>query len=267
MRLVLRPQKIAKLRQDFRGEDVTKLQDYTTARLQELGKGPVEAATAVGLPRNFIRDLVAARKASIRSDRVVLFAQALETSVDRIEALMRGQGDTVEAGPTSHGIGHSESGTSSSQPPVTTLASPSAVPTADLVPVLGVAYGSVIANSFSGLVINSDPIEYIARPPALQGARDIYAVFISGESMSPQHSPGELRFVSPHRPATPGDTVIVQTRVWDDDPGQAYIKLLIRRHGGFLELRQINPEATIKIPEKYVRSVHRVLTTRELFGI
>ena len=133
--------------------------------------------------------------------------------------------------------------------------------------VRGTALGSVVANGVEGFQFEGGaPVDYVRRPPALQHVRDAYAIFVSGDSMDPLHGPGELRFVNPTRPPAPGDSVIVVTRHWAEDPGQAYIKIYRRRKGEALVLEQINPHLRIEIPLRYVVSVHRVLSTAELFG-
>jgi phage repressor protein C with HTH and peptisase S24 domain len=134
-------------------------------------------------------------------------------------------------------------------------------------PVWGTAQGSIVDSQFEGFSLHSgDPVEFVRRPPALARVRNAYAIYVSGDSMAPMHAPGELRFVNPNRPAAPGDTVIVQTKSHDDDPGQGYIKILRRQRPDTVELEQINPLAKISVEMKFVVNIHRVLTMNELFG-
>lgn len=135
------------------------------------------------------------------------------------------------------------------------------------VPVLTTAHGALIAGEVTGTRIGPQ-LQRVPRPPnpALAHA-DLYAVFIEGDSMLPEHPEGALRFVQRGRPALPGDSVVVHTRNWDEDPGQAYIKRLRGGHRGKLVLEQLNPSATVEIPEQYVTAVDRVLSFNELFGI
>ncbi len=106
----------------------------------------------------------------------------------------------------------------------------------------------------------------MARPAALSGSRQLYAIYVSGSSMAPMHGHGELRFVDPARPARPGDTVVVQTRPSSETGGETLLKIFVGRKDDKTVLRQLNPEATVEIPNRHVVSVHRVLTTNELFG-
>lgn len=134
------------------------------------------------------------------------------------------------------------------------------------VPVMGTAMGSLFNDKFEGIEVFTDPIEYVRRPPSLMTVPDAYAIYVVGDSMYPMHSPGDLRFVHPHKQPRPGSTVIVQTRHWEHDPGQAYIKIFRRRTATSIVLEQFNPPVTIEIPVKYVVSMHYVPDLAELFG-
>lgn len=57
------------------------LRQRVAARLRELGIGPIEAAQAVELERNFIRDFLEGKKRSFSQGKVPLVAQALKWSV------------------------------------------------------------------------------------------------------------------------------------------------------------------------------------------
>jgi len=136
------------------------------------------------------------------------------------------------------------------------------------VPVWGGAMGSLIDTNFEGFhLFTGQPVDYVRRPPALAGVRDAYSIYVNGDSMDPMHPHGALRFIHPHRPPQPGDTVVVMTKHWDSDPGQGYIKILRRRQGDKLVLEQLNPQARIEIPLQYVVSVHKVLDMNDLFGV
>lgn len=129
------------------------------------------------------------------------------------------------------------------------------------VPVLGTAAGSVV-----GAFVIDGPIDWVKRPPALANAKNLYALYVAGESMVPRFSPGDLIFVSPDRPANSGDVVVIQTRTHESAPIQSWIKILIQRREGEVVAQQINPSAEIRFRADQVVGVHRVLTMREMFG-
>jgi DNA-binding XRE family transcriptional regulator len=143
---------------------------------------------------------------------------------------------------------------------------PSALPAGIMpsdVPVQGVAVGGA-AGDFR---FNGEVVDYVRRPPGIQHMRNVYALWISGDSMSPWNNDGDLVYVSPARPATPGDYVVVQMNdTADGEPGLAMVKRLVGRTPTQLKLGQYNPEKEFTVALSKVKAVHRVLTLRELLG-
>lgn len=229
-------------------------------RLQALGLSQREASLKAGLDAGAIRDLRRrGEHASMRGDTLAKLARALETSVGWLSGEADDEPVVDESPPPSApDLG----------PPVRAadIHLPARQQMTEDVPVLGTALGSVV-HHVEGFHFEGGRIDTVRRPPALAGAKDLYAVYVEGDSMEPAHPAGELRFVHPHRPCQIGDTVVVMTRTHNDDPGQAYIKVLRKRALGSLILEQYNPPATITIPMQYVISMHRVLTMNELFGV
>lgn len=111
-------------------------------------------------------------------------------------------------------------------------------------------------------------VRMIARPPALQGARDLYAIYFHGESMMPRFEPGEVGIVDPRRPAGPGDYVLVQLNNGEEDHvTSVLVKKLVRATMRELVLEQFNPPAVFTVPRNRVARFHRILPQTELlFG-
>lgn len=111
-------------------------------------------------------------------------------------------------------------------------------------------------------------VRMIARPPALQGARDLYAIYFHGESMAPRFEPGEVGIVDPTRPAGPGDYVLVQLNNGSEDHvTSVLVKRLVRSTSRELVLEQFNPPAVFTVPRARVARVHRIIPQTELlFG-
>lgn len=66
------------------------LKEIVELRLRELGLGPVEAATASGIERTYIRDIVEGKKKSVRNDKLPGLARALRldpAALSRLEIL------------------------------------------------------------------------------------------------------------------------------------------------------------------------------------
>lgn len=131
------------------------------------------------------------------------------------------------------------------------------------VPVRGTAAGSHTKGSFS---LYADIIDYVRRPPALAGARDVYALYVEGESMIPQYAPGEVIFVHPRKPVRIGDPVVVQVS-YRDGEFEGTIGIYRRPHTDWIVIGKHNPVAEVQIKRGNETQVHRILTMNELFGI
>jgi phage repressor protein C with HTH and peptisase S24 domain len=212
-------------------------------RLDALGKtARAVSIEATGSPET-IRGILSGRVRNPRIDTVQAIARALGLPAEELVALAAGSApQEISEAPVE---------------PVATSLLPRDVP------VLGTAAGS-LAGAFQ---LSDSPIDYVRRPPGLTNARDIYAIYIEGESMVPEHRPGDLRFVSPHKPPALGDTVIVQVRDHEAAGVQAYIKHLVRRGGEWLTLAQLNQPKELQLATASVVAVHKVLTLNELFGV
>jgi|GEM_PF-3406391 len=64
------------------------LKEIVEIRLEQLGLGAVEAATAAGIERTYIRDIVERKKKSVRADKLAALASALKIDA---AALARGE--------------------------------------------------------------------------------------------------------------------------------------------------------------------------------
>lgn len=111
-------------------------------------------------------------------------------------------------------------------------------------------------------------VRYIARPPALTGARDLYAIYFHGASMEPRWEAGEVGLVDPRRPVRSGDYVLVQLTNGDGpDVVTVLAKRLVRQTAGELVLEQFNPPAIFSVPRAKVARVHRIMQQTDLlFG-
>ncbi|WP_127142867.1 XRE family transcriptional regulator [Pelagibacterium montanilacus] len=231
------------------------------SRLTQLKLSPRAASLSVSSNPDLIRGILRkGDRANPTSETINLIARAL--GVQR-EWLLWGTGD---------GESHIPPAAKSDEFSPADVPYPMAQQMRQDIPVLGTAAGTLIhpednGKEVEGFQIEGSVIQYVRRPPALEHVKDAYAILVEGDSMAPRHNPGELRFVHPLHPAAPGDTVIVQTRSWNDDPGQAYIKIYRRRTADKILLEQLNPACTIEIPLKFVTAVHRVMDLNELFGI
>ena len=218
-------------------------------RLEVLGKTARAASLEVGAPEGFIKGILKQPDTHHpRTDTLSKLAAALELPLE----------DVLEAA-----SGATMRGDVKIAPPILFPERTGAMPRD--VPVMGTAAGSVLGGydfRFEGGVI-----DYVRRPPALAGAKDIYAIFVTGSSMEPKFSAGDLCFINPHRPPAIGDTVIIQIRPQTDGDPEAYIKHLVRRTADKVIASQLNPEGTIEFKAPTVIAIHKVLSMNELFGV
>lgn len=228
------------------------LREFIRERLDAIGRGPVEAATAAGLQKHFINDILHGRKQSVRGANLDKLAGALDVKpADLLNAMAGrppGGGDVLPA------------------PGVKLPAAPPLdVPVRDTSSGMPVVLSGEAGGAVEGFFMENDQsIGSVSRPPALTGVPDAYAIYVVGESMAPMHSAGELRFVHPHKPARPGDTVLIYLA--QDGREQAFIKRLVARTVDEIVAEQLQPAAIIRFRAASVRAVHKVLTTNELFG-
>lgn len=230
------------------------------SRLAALGMSEAEACQAAGIGRDTIRDLRRGRRQTLTGQTLKKLAPVLRTTESWL--LSEDAGISPAETPLS---ARSEARLA----PIRGEAHPAPVALPHRqempkdVPVYGTAAGSLAgAFQFEGGVI-----DYVRRPPALIGASGVYALYVTGDSMSPEHRSGDLRFVHPGRPPRSGDTVIIQAKYREDGPVEAFIKHFIRRNSEKIYTRQINPPAELEFETRFVVHLHRVLTMNELFGV
>jgi transcriptional regulator with XRE-family HTH domain len=127
--------------------------------------------------------------------------------------------------------------------------------------------GVAVGGEDAGFHFNGEVIDYARRPPGLIGSKNVFAIYVVGDSMSPRYDEGDMVFVHPGHPPRPGCDVIVELQGRDGDPGPCYIKRLQRRTPTRLVLSQFNPAREIVVPLAKVRNVYRILTAAELLGL
>jgi phage repressor protein C with HTH and peptisase S24 domain len=131
-------------------------------------------------------------------------------------------------------------------------------------PVRGIAACSSADGAFQ---VDGHTVDYVRRPPALNGIPEAYGIYISGDSMTPKYNPGDLILVHPGRPARPGDYVVLAIQEDPNSEPHTFCKRLIRRHGGVITVEQFNPAHQRDFPENHVTALHRVLEMADLFGV
>lgn len=229
-------------------------------RLAQLRMSPEEASRRAGLDKSYLRKMFE-RGSHPRRDTLGALAEALQLPVEAL----------VSKAPLPEiavGIIPERSGQAAGIFPQPELRSSTVSPPLphDMpqnVPVMGTAAGAFTRGAFQ---LEGGVIDYVRRPPAMDGAKNLYALYIEGSSMEPRFFPGDLVFVHPDRPPRTGDPVVVQVKL-EEDRIEATIGHLEKRTPTELVIGKLNPAAHVKLKRDTVHAVHRVLTMNELFGI
>ena len=234
---------------------VMSLPQFVKMRLSEIGRDPFEAARLGGLKRTFVYDIMhGADDRTVRGSNLEALAKALDTTVAQITEAMTGTG-TAELPPGA-----------TAEIEIAPVPVPHMQKMAHNVPIFGTAAGAGMGQ-FEGFNFDDGQIGYARRPPGLDGAKDAYAIYIINDSMWPEHKAGDLRFVTPHRPPAPGDTVILQIQMDEDAPLQAFIKTLVKRTPTTIVVSQHNPPVTMEFSREAVIAMHRVPSLNDLYGV
>ena len=218
-------------------------------RLAVLGLTAEGASKKAGLDRSYLR-LFFERNTMPKLDTLEKLASALETTA---YWLANGDGNPNPV-PQPRTIPN---------PLNTPASSPSHVMPLD-VPVLGVVAGNHVHGAFQ---MEAAVIDYVRRAPGLFGAKNVYALYVQGDSMAPMHKAGDLLFIHPDRPPRIGDSVVVQFKESEGDYSEAMVGILEKRTPKTISLQKLNPPAIVDIDARKVEFVHRVLTMGELFGV
>jgi len=131
-------------------------------------------------------------------------------------------------------------------------------------PVQGTAAGAdggVGAMQFEGGVV-----DYVRRPPGVSGAKEVYGLYVVGESMWPRFQNGELVICHPRRPVNSGDDVVIQLRRGEYAELEVFVKTLVRRGADTVTARQYNPDREISFKTADIIAIHRILSLPELLG-
>ncbi|MBD9390155.1 XRE family transcriptional regulator [Agrobacterium sp. AGB01] len=218
-------------------------------RLKELGKSAQRVSIDATGAKDTVRKILDGTTKNPRVDTVEKIATALDTTAE----WLMGKEDKSEATV----VAQSELAPAAASNPQQWI-----MP--NDIPVRGTAAGSLLRGAFQ---LSSDAIDYVRRPPALMGAKDIYALYVEGVSMEPQYFQGDLIYVHPHKPPRFGDVVVIQCGISHEDT-EASIGILTKRTEQAIIITKRNPvNSTVEIKRANVIAVHKVLTTNELFGV
>nr|USU32959.1 helix-turn-helix domain-containing protein [Methylobacterium sp. OTU13CASTA1] len=129
-------------------------------------------------------------------------------------------------------------------------------------------YGTGSGGDGGDFRFNGSTIDHAPRPPGIENRRDVYVVYVVGNSISPAYEDGAPIYVDPHRRPQPRDYVVVELKGSEDgEPGDAFVKRLVRRTPTKLIVEQFEPKKELVFEEADVLRVNRVIPWPELVGL
>jgi phage repressor protein C with HTH and peptisase S24 domain len=141
-------------------------------------------------------------------------------------------------------------GVSSGEPVPVALTIP-----ARLIPVRSAARGGTDQEMF----LEDGPIDHRPCPSFVGHVRDAYAIYVVGDSMAPMYRPGQMLYVNPHRPLTPGRGVVITKR-----NKAVLIKELVRVTPTALVLREYQPvPRDFHLAQAEIAEAHSVVGAEE----
>ncbi|MFC5760553.1 S24 family peptidase [Rhizobium sp. GCM10022189] len=233
------------------------LQEIVVKRLAELDLSPIVAATRKGLPRDFIRDIVRGKKATITAEKLWMLAEALDLDAEalaRNEAIPARRNEEENADDRDDQMALSVTRTNASFPPKY-----QSFPRDGYIPLRGQSVGGPNGR----FVLNGAEVGRLFVPPMLEGVEGAYAVRVYGTSMEPRFKAGETVWINPNEPVRAGDDVIVQVLTDEENDRESYIKEFRSQSHKVTRLWQHNPDEgernELEFDTKKVFSVHKIV--------
>lgn len=129
-------------------------------------------------------------------------------------------------------------------------------------PVYGVGAGS---NNGAFLLNDGEPIDFVRRPIGVSTRKNIFGIYVEGDSMEPRYEPGDLLICDPNRPARITDYVVVVVQVDESGYEEAYVGRLVSKSGGNVAIKKFNPPKTLELT--HAKQVIKIINTNEMLGV
>ena len=239
------------------------LKDRVQARLDAVGLKARGASLKAGLSGDFVRGILRGQSKSPHYQNLRKLAEVLECSPEYLQ-----NGEHLTKPPQNN----RNLETNKSLGPTNIdmeLSTKSPIDLATLyestrdIPVLGTAAGG----PQGAFQLSNDEIARVPRAPGLLAEKNAYCLYVIGNSMAPWKRSGWPIFVSPSRPYSPGDYVVVQVQNGENEEITAYVKMFVRENQKSLVLEQHKPKKTLTLKRETIVAVHKVLTDNEIWGL
>jgi SOS-response transcriptional repressor LexA len=239
--------------------------DWLRERIKDLGKTGQGLANALGVNKARVSEIIGGRR-GVKAEEVTTIAAYLEMTEQEVIARLSGRhapgGGGDLAAPAVRYAQAPPQPRGAYVPRTVDLPAPAAMPL-DL-PV----YGTAVGGEDADFEMNGEVIDRVRRPPGLAAARNAFALYVVGTSMSPRYDEGDLIFVHPGKPPVPGCDVVVELQALDEfGRHKALLKTYRGKTPTRLLLSQLNPEGAVELALDEVKQVLRVMRTNELLGV
>lgn len=135
------------------------------------------------------------------------------------------------------------------------------------VPVYGTGLGSE-SGGLGDFVMNGDIADYVRRPPGITHRKDVFGLWLVGDSMKPWRKPRELVYVEKQRQAMIDDHVVVELQPPAGESFRpTFVKKLVRMTAKTVRLEQYNPPKEFDIDRRRIVAIYRVMEWPELFEV
>ena len=119
-------------------------------------------------------------------------------------------------------------------------------------------FASAQGGTEGAMILSNEPVAWIPRDTRLEGIREAYGCFVSGDSMEPAYERGNLMLINPTATPGPGDDCLF-LREEADGTRHALVKRLVRRNANSWSVRQFNPDRTFSLAHKDWQKAHLVI--------
>ncbi len=225
-------------------------------RLQATGKSAKAASREADQSESFIKNIIAGKSRSPRTAGLQALARVLGTSVDWL---------TQERGPEEikhHDAGYTaEPNAEFEQGPI--LAPPANGPFD--VPEMGATMGGD-GKDDAAFELNGEIVDRVRRPFGILNRKDVFALRVVNESMSPRFEDGDRIFCERRKPILREYIVVELKPHIEGRPGKSYIKRLIAQDASGITVEQFNPKGVLEFARSEIKDIFRVIPERELRG-
>lgn len=221
------------------------LADVINQRLDELGLTPRAASLKAGLHEDAVRNILRGKSTSPRGRTLTGLARALDMNVDELASFtLREFEPRIEEGKLADQLVWKQRTVKNRQ--ATTIVG--GIPVFATREVQG---GAVVIMGFA--VERTSPSEPVR---AVEGS---YAIYAPNDLLAPRCEQGDLLHIHPHRPARPGQLVLVRHKSDAEGNSKALLRELVANSLDSIVVRTLNPERKEKIDREEIEAVHLVV--------